>query len=69
VLEERILDRQRRQGDDGAGGLISYGPARRGLRGQILRGANPRKLDVQQPTRSELAINMKTAKMLGMTIP
>jgi hypothetical protein len=26
VLEERILDRQRRQGDDGAGGLISYGP-------------------------------------------
>ena len=59
-----------------AGGLMSYGPDftdlfRRGA-GQvdrILRGANPRDMPVEQPTRYQLIINMKTARALGLTIP
>jgi putative tryptophan/tyrosine transport system substrate-binding protein len=59
-----------------AGGLISYGPDRAHLwrRGasyvdKVLRGANPAELPVQQPTKYELTINLKTAKTLGLTIP
>jgi putative tryptophan/tyrosine transport system substrate-binding protein len=59
-----------------AGGLIAYGPNypdiyRRaaGHVVKILRGARPADLPVEQPTRFDLAINLKTAKALGLTIP
>jgi ABC-type uncharacterized transport system substrate-binding protein len=65
-------------GDDyaRAGGLLSYGAARRGLGRQaavyvdkILKGAKPADLPVEQPTKFDLIINMKTAKAIGLTIP
>jgi putative tryptophan/tyrosine transport system substrate-binding protein len=59
-----------------SGGLIAYGPdfaetfrQGAGYVDRILKGANPTELPIQLPTKFELAINLKTAAALGLTIP
>ena len=76
ALEHKLPTLFARREQAERGGLISYGPDRGDLNrraatyvDKILKGARPQDLPVQQPTKFELVINLRTAKSLGLTIP
>jgi putative ABC transport system substrate-binding protein len=59
-----------------AGGLVAYGPSTAAIYrragayiGKILGPTNPRELPIEEPSRSELVVNLKTARALGLTLP
>jgi putative ABC transport system substrate-binding protein len=76
ALKNRLPDLSGEPNSAEAGTLLFYGPSvREGCRraanyvDKILKGAKPANLPVEQPTRFELVINLKTAKTLGLKIP
>jgi putative ABC transport system substrate-binding protein len=77
ALENRLPAIYYNPGFAEAGGLLAYGPRASDFNwrraavfvDKILKGAKPSDLPVEQPTQFELVINMKTAKVLGLTIP
>ncbi len=76
ALKNRLPTMFWSKGNVEAGGLMAYGASfpdlyRRAAHyvGKILKGAKPADLPVEQPTKFELVINLKTAKALGLTIP
>lgn len=76
TLKNRLPSMYNRREAVDAGGLMSYGADladsyRRVAYyvDRILKGANPADLPVEQPTKVELVINLKTAKQIGVTIP
>jgi ABC-type uncharacterized transport system substrate-binding protein len=76
LAEKHRLPAIYQRGDVAGGGLMSYGPDRAepykraaSMADKILKGAKPADLPVEQPTRFEFVINLKTAKALNLTIP
>ena len=76
ALKSRLPSMYRRREFVDAGGLMSYGADEADSHrrvayfvDRILKGAKPADLPVEQPTKFELVINLKTAKQIGLTIP
>ena len=76
ALKSRLPSVYARREDIEAGGLMSYGADLADIYrrvaiyvDKILKGAKPADLPVEQPTKFELVINLKTAKQIGLTIP
>jgi putative tryptophan/tyrosine transport system substrate-binding protein len=76
ALERRLPSIYARREAVQAGGLVAYGASlsdqirhATAYADRILKGARPAELPVEQPTKLELVINLKTAKALGLTIP
>jgi putative ABC transport system substrate-binding protein len=76
AIDARIPTIYGYRGPTQSGGLISYGPNYADLLrraadyvDKILRGTKPADLPIEQPTKFELVINLKTARALGITVP
>ena len=76
ATKQRIPTMFALKADVEAGGLMSYGPSltdafRQAARyvDKVLKGANPGELPIEDPTRFELVINLRTARVLRLTVP
>jgi len=76
VEDEELWDVEDEDLFAAAGGLISYGVRvtdsfrqAGSYAGRILKGAKPAELPVQQPSKFDLVVNLKTANVLGLTVP